>query len=194
MKLFNFLVLFLLVCSNQVFSQYTINGKIEDKSDAGVPFANVLLLSKSDSVLVKGAVANQDGFYSLSNIDKGDYIIASYMVGFKKSYISDINFTELENIILKDIILLVDTRELDEVVIRADKPLYEMKMGKMIVNVSSSITSSGQTVIDVLEKSPNVLVNRQNGNISVGGKNGVIVLINGKRSRMAMAAVYLYTN
>jgi len=190
MKLFNFLVLFLLVCSNQVFSQYTINGKIEDKSDAGVPFANVLLLSKSDSVLVKGAVANQDGFYSLSNIDKGDYIIASYMVGFKKSYISDINFTELENIILKDIILLVDTRELDEVVIRADKPLYEMKMGKMIVNVSSSITSSGQTVIDVLEKSPNVLVNRQNGNISVGGKNGVIVLINGKRSRMAMAAVY----
>ncbi|MCK5209659.1 MAG: hypothetical protein KAQ79_16605, partial [Cyclobacteriaceae bacterium] len=78
MKLYTFLVLFLLVCSNQVFSQFTINGKIEDINDSGIPFANVLLLSSSDSVLVKGAVANQDGFYSLSNIDKGDYIIASY--------------------------------------------------------------------------------------------------------------------
>ncbi len=180
----------LLIGSHQVFSQFTINGKIEDINDTGVPFANVLLLSKSDSVLIKGAVANQHGFYSLSNIDEGEYIIASYMVGFKKTYKTDINFTQQKKLTLEDIILSVDTRELEEVVIKADKPLYEMEMGKMIVNVSSSITSSGQSVIDVLEKSPNVLINRQNGNIAVGGKNGVIVLINGKRSRMDMAAVY----
>ena len=190
MKLYTFLVLFLLVCSNQVFSQFTINGKIEDINDTGVPFANVLLLSSSDSVLVKGAVANQDGFYSLSNIDKGDYISASYMVGFKKSYSSEINFSEQKKFTLEDIILSVDTQELDEVVIKADKPLYEMEMGKMIVNVSSSISSSGQNAIDVLEKSPGVFVNRQNGSFSLGGKDGVVVLMNGKRSRMDITAVY----
>lgn len=176
--------------SFQVLSQNSINGRIKDTYDYGVAFANVLLLDKKDSVLIKGAVTDADGYYTLSNIGKGNYIIQSYMVGFAKSYSSVIDIDEQKSMTIEAIILAEDTQELDEVVIKADKPLYEMEMGKMVVNVSSSITSSGQTVIDVLEKSPGVFVNRQNGSFSVGGKDGVIVLMNGKRSRMPLSAVY----
>ena len=75
-------------------------------------------------------------------------------------------------------------------VVKADKPLYEMEMGKMVVNISSSITAAGQTAIDMLEKSPGIFVNRQDGSLAIGGKNGVVVLINGKRSRMPMEAIF----
>ncbi len=54
---------------------------------------------------------------------------------------------------LEPIILLEDTKELGAVVITADKPLYEMQMGKMVINVQKSITSTGLSVIDVLERS-----------------------------------------
>ncbi|MFN2126537.1 MAG: TonB-dependent receptor domain-containing protein, partial [Anaerolineales bacterium] len=88
------------------------------------------------------------------------------------------------------IVLNEESQELEEVVIKAEKPLYEMEMGKMVINVPSSITSAGQSVIDVLEKSPGVFVNRQNNSFALNGKDGVIVLMNGKRSRMPISAVY----
>lgn len=184
------LFLFFLLLSFPGVSQYSINGRIVDMNNSGVSFAYVLLQNKSDSVLVKGAVTDGEGYYTLSKVARGNYFIESYMVGYAKSYISEIDFGMEEKLILKNIILAEDTRKLDEVVIRAEKPLYEMEMGKMIVNVSSSITSSGQSVIDVLEKSPGIMVNRQNGTFSLGGKDGVVVLINDKRSRMDMSAVF----
>jgi hypothetical protein len=189
MKSVKFLVLFL-IGSIKGYSQFTINGRIRDIHDSSVPFANVLLLNMADSALAKGAVTDQDGIFSLENVSTGNFIIQSYMVGFAKTYTQEIQFLEKKNIDLEDIILLEDTKQLNEVVIKAEKPLYVMEMGKMIVNVSSSITSSGQTVIDVLEKSPGVFVNRQNGSFSIGGKGGVIVLMNGKRSRMDITAVF----
>lgn len=184
------LVLFFLLLSFPGVSQYSINGKIEDANHSGVPFANVLLLNKTDSALIKGAVTDGEGHYTLSKVSSGNYFIESYMIGYAKSYTSEIKFGAQQELTLENIILSVDTRKLDEVVIKADKPLYEMEMGKMIVNVQSSITSSGQSVIDVLEKSPGILVNRQSNTFSLGGKDGVIVLMNGKRSRMPMEAVY----
>jgi len=182
--------LFLLGIIQTIFAQYSINGRIIDTYDYGVAFANVLLLNKTDSTLIKGTVTDADGYYTLSNFGKGNYIIESYMVGFSKAYTSVIQVDEQENLSVEPIILSEVTQELDEVVIKASKPLYEMEMGKMVVNVSSSITSSGQTVIDVLEKSPGIFVNRQNGSFSIGGKDGVIILINGKRSRMDITAVF----
>ena len=161
-----------------------------DTYDYGVAFANVLLLSNEDSSFVKGAVTDEDGYYALSNIDPGGYIIESYMIGFSKSYSKSINLESEGNLTVDPIILSEVSTELDEVVIKADKPLYEMEMGKMVVNVPSSITSAGQSVIDVLEKSPGVFVNRQNNTLALNGKGGVIVLMNGKRSRMPITAVY----
>lgn len=179
-----------LFLSIQAYSQYSIQGTIKDTKNAGIPFANVLLCNPRDSSLIKGTITDDQGKYLLANVNKGNYIVQSYMVGYNKTYTGVVNFNDQKEIVLDPIILSEDVRELKEVVIKADKPLYEIDRGKMIINVTSSITSSGQSAIDVLEKSPGVNVNRQNSSISVGGKNGVIVMINGKRSRMPMNAVF----
>jgi hypothetical protein len=171
-------------------SQSSINGRIMDTYDYGVAFANVLLLNSNDSVFVKGAVTDEDGYYAVSNVSPGSYIIESYMIGFSKSYSSLINVESSSTVQIAPIVLAEESQELEEVVIKADKPLYEMEMGKMVVNVPSLITSAGHSVIDVLEKSPGVFVNRQNNTLALNGKGGVIVLMNGKRSRMPITAVY----
>ncbi|CAN5443405.1 outer membrane beta-barrel family protein [soil metagenome] len=190
MKLCIILASALLALSTTGFSQSIISGKINDLETNGIAFANVLLRNNFDSVLVKGAVTDESGYFILSNIPNGNYIIESYMVGYSKSYSSIISLSQPGKINLGYIILVEDTRELDGVTIEASKPLYELEMGKMVINVQNSITSAGLSAIDVLERSPGVFVNRQNNAFSLSGKDGVIVLINGKRSRMPMDAVY----
>ena len=43
--------------------------------------------------------------------------------------------------------------------------------------------------MEILERSPGVIVDRQGNNISLVGKNGVEVMINGKRSYLPASAV-----
>src|SRR6185295_18723928 len=85
---------------------------------------------------------------------------------------------------------LIEKEEiLGAVTVTARKPLFEQKIDRLVINVASSITSAGSTALDVLERSPGVVVNRFASSISVNGKSGVIVMVNGKRNYMEIAAV-----
>ncbi|MFD0940268.1 outer membrane beta-barrel family protein [Pedobacter boryungensis] len=70
-------------------------------------------------------------------------------------------------------------KKLQEVTITGKKQLIERKQGKTIVNVDAAITNAGTTVLEVLEKSPGVMVDK-NGGISLQGKSSVLVLIDDK--------------
>src|SRR5690606_31011346 len=126
-----------------------------------------------DSLLVKGAVTDESGHFVLADIAKGAYRIESSMVGYSKSYSPTITLSDAGKVTLKPIILFLN--ELEEVTVKATKPLYEMELGKMVINVQSSITSAGLSAMDVLERSPGITVNRQNNTFSLGGKDGVVV-------------------
>lgn len=73
----------------------------------------------------------------------------------------------------------VKKTDLQEVNITAKPPLIRMEQGKTIVDVAASVTNVGATVLEVLEKSPGVTVDR-NGGIALQGKTGVLVLIDDK--------------
>ncbi|HTI90723.1 MAG TPA: outer membrane beta-barrel family protein [Puia sp.] len=68
---------------------------------------------------------------------------------------------------------------LQKVMVTGRKPPVERKQGKTIVNVDASVTNTGSTVLEVLEKSPGVTVDR-NGGITLNGKPGVLVTIDDK--------------
>lgn len=78
------------------------------------------------------------------------------------------------------------SKDLDAVVVTSRKPPFERKADKMIVNVEANITNSGASAMEVLEKTPGVSVDKD-GNISMAGKNGVMVLMDGKRTFMTAA-------
>jgi len=74
---------------------------------------------------------------------------------------------------------LAKVDSLKEVIVAGRKLPVERKQGKTIVNVEASVTNTGSTVLEVLEKSPGVTVDR-NGGIALNGKTGVLVMIDDK--------------
>ena len=73
---------------------------------------------------------------------------------------------------------------LDEVTITGKKAMVQILPDKTIVNVAASITATGSTLMEILEKSPGITVDR-NGEISLKGKRGVMVMIDGKPAILA---------
>ena len=171
-------------------SQSKITGKVTNADGRPLANANVLLLDFKDSSLVKGLIAEQTGTFLFVNVPSGKYFITSTFIGFDQQYTSAFNLNgtgTLHNVgTLK---LAQTTKKLTDVNVIAKKPLFEQKMDRMVVNVASSITLAGNTALQVLQRSPGIVVDNQNNSISMNGKDGVVVMINGKINRMPITAV-----
>ncbi len=166
-----------------------IQGSVHNIDNTPLPFANVMLLNQKDSSVVTGMMATDEGIYSLTNFRPGTYIIGVSMLGYKPAYSPPfIIVTSKDHRHNNPIYVEADTHQLEDVDVVAKKPVYELKIDRMVVNVENSITSTGNTALEVLEKSPGIIVDRQNGTISMAGKGGVMVIINGKQNRMPLAA------
>jgi len=172
------------------FAQGVIQGKINDMQAKGISYANVLLKSEADSILFKGAIADESGGYVFEEIQQGKYFVEIVMMGYANAYSPVFNFLGTGISVLDPIALDESTENLDEVTVTATRPFFELESGKMIINVANSVTAAGLSVIDVLERSPGVMVNRQSNSLSVLGKNGIVILMNGKRFRMPIDAAY----
>lgn len=171
-------------------AQTRLTGQVADEQGKPLSFANVLLVNAKDSALVKGAVASEAGAFLLENLRPGRYVVAASAVGFRKTYSPAfaLNATDGTHQ-LAPLRAVADARQLNEVQVLAQKPLFEQQMDRLVINVQSSITSAGSTVLDILERSPGVTVDRQGGILSLIGKSGVRVLIDGKLSRLPAEAL-----
>ncbi len=170
------------------FAQTTLHGTIKDSTGKALPGVNVLLLKAVDSSLIKGMFSNEKGEYLFRNIGTGRYFITTTHAGFRNHSGEVIEVTRGE-LQLAVIIMTPEISQLHEVTVTAKKPLLEQKIDRLIINVANSITSAGNTALEVLERSPGVIVDHQNNTISMNGKDGVVVMLNGKISRMPASAV-----
>jgi outer membrane receptor protein involved in Fe transport len=185
----------LAVCSyfclaTAALGQSAISGSVTDGSDTPAAFTNVLLLNATDSALVKGTVADAKGRYQLNQVLPGTYLLSLRQMGYQTSYSAPFTVGGAGGVVNAGISVLAEaTEQLEALVVEAQKPLFEQQMDKLVINVQSSLTSQGSSVLEVLEKSPGLSVNRQNGSLSMNGKEGVLVLINGKATRLPMSAL-----
>ena len=147
---------------------------------------NVLLLKSNDSTLVKGTLTQEDGSYKIESTSNGIYLIMSSLVGFQSVYSNPFTLSQDYEV---EPLVLSEGEQLNEVVVQYKKPLYEQKIDRMVINVENSIVSAGSSALEVLERSPGVSVNRQNSTLSLVGKNGVVVMINGKESYMPQSSL-----
>jgi iron complex outermembrane receptor protein len=183
------LVSFLLFCFLQNASGQ-VSGKLVTTSGQPIAFANVLLVSSIDSLLSRATLTNENGAYQLENVSHGFYILRLSNAGYIswESPVFAINDTQQR----KDFGVLImkeNAKELGEVVVRSEKRLYQQKPEGIIVNVENSLLTKGSTALQVLERSPGVVINRRDNSIELNGKNGVMVMLNGKLVRMSMEQV-----
>jgi hypothetical protein len=190
MKTSTLVALLLLGSINFISAQSQIAGRVLTENNGPLAFANVLLLRQADSSLVKGQVTKEDGTFRFEQVPPSTYLIAISAVSYTKLYTGIVEITSVTS--TKDLgsfIVKEDANLLKTVEIVAKKPMFEQKLDRLVVNVSDNITAAGSTALEVLERSPGVVVNRQNNSISLSGKDGVVVMLNGKLTYMPMDAV-----
>ena len=124
--------------------------------------------------LVKAAITNAKGMAIFENVVAGDYTFMVTCTGYAPQTTSVYHFPGEVN--AATVTLQPAANTLKEVNVTASRPFIEQKQGKVILNVGASVINAGTTVLEVLEKSPGVTVDR-NGGISLQGKAGVLVTI-----------------
>lgn len=165
-----------------------ISGRVVSQQQTPEPDAVVALIS-ADGKIAKTESADENGNFTFSNIPKGQYNIQISVNGIPR-FTGDA-FTANENFVVGTTILPAPATELSAVVVTKAKPYIERQQGKMILNVESSIGATGASAFEVLEKAPSVNVD-QNDNISLRGKGGVIVQIDGKNTPLSGSTLANY--
>lgn len=187
MKNFIALFAFLISLAAQAQVKGHISGKVEDGSQKTVESATISLLRVTDSAAVKLSVADKSGQFTFDNIASGRYFVAVSAVGHQKAFSETLTIDEAhQDVAVKTIQLVPQDKMMGGIVITAKKPLVEHRIDRTIVNVDASITNVGSNALEVLEKSPGVTVDKD-GNISLKGKEGVLVLIDGRPTQLSSA-------
>ena len=171
-------------------AQTQISGAVLGVQNTPLSYANVLLLNPADSSLVLGNITDENGKYAFDAVQTGSYMLSISMIGYQDQKSEVFKMKDEPGLYTPPIITLTtDDALLDEVEVVEKRALFEQKIDRLVVNVDKSITLSGSTALEVLKRSPGVAVNPQTNSISMSGKDGVIVMMNGKISRMPADAV-----
>src|SRR5438874_953387 len=186
------LLLVLLLTAITIFSQaQQITGLAKDENGAPLNGATVSLIK--DSSTIKLAVTRANGSYIFSGIKEGNYKVLASHVGYKAA--SSPKFTVgSSDVAVPELMLSKVTGNLSNVNVTAMKPIVEVKADKTILNVEGTINAIGSNALELLRKSPGVLLDKDD-NISLAGKNGVQVYIDNRQTPLSGQdlATYLKT-
>lgn len=192
---FLFLFVGLMTCAFILNAQVNIKGKITDANHAGIPFASISLLKSTDSVIVKGAQADSAGLFELNETRAGQYILRvsfmGYVTGFREV---SVRADDLRQVQLGEVVLLVDPRQLNEVIIEGERKAIRYDASKMTLQIAgNSVFRSSANVLDILRKAPGVTVS-PDGALLVSGRNIPVIFINGKPVSMSPEESLAYLN
>jgi iron complex outermembrane recepter protein len=182
-KFFNLLVATTIVMCSQAQTNQAgkVTGSIKDGGQQKIiDAASVSLLKAKDSSLVKVAITDSAGNFVVENVKDGTYLVLATSIGHSKTYSTVFSISpEQLNVNLGVLQLIPQDKSLAGVNVVAKKPFIERKIDRTIVNVDAAISNAGTTALEVLEKSPGVTVDKD-GNISLKGKAGVTIMLDGK--------------
>lgn len=191
--LFLFTILVFFSSNIQAKSNTEITGKVKDNKGEVISFANVILYAAQDSSMVKVEFTDESGKFLINNVKTGDYWLQVTFVGMQEYNTPVFALAEGQSKDFGIIEMSIPDNELEEVTVVAKRPILEIKPDKMVFNVDGSINASGNSGMELLRKSPGVVVDN-NDNILLTGKSGVVVYINSKPSPLSGSDLTAYLN
>ena len=183
----NILVFFAMFISSLSFSQDrgVIRGTLQDDQQQAIEFAALLLRSNIDSSIVKTCLSAEQGQFEFLGAPYGDYFVEVSFLGYQ-DYFTDVFTLNQAEYTIPPITMTNASIELATAVVTSRRPFIERKLDRTVVNVEGSLLASGGSAIDVLDTSPGLAVST-NGTISLSGKDGVLVFVDGKPSHLSGA-------
>jgi iron complex outermembrane receptor protein len=189
-KLITLLTTVFITLSLTSFAQQSnnkISGSVTDENTKTIESATITLLKAKDSSIAKITTSDKTGNFTFENISDGKYLISISAVAHETAHsvVFEVNAANT-TIKLKTIRLVPQLKSLGTVTVTAKRPLIEQRPGMTVLNVDASPANTGTNALELLGKSPGVSVDND-GNISLKGKQGVLILIDGKPTYMSPA-------
>ncbi len=149
---------------------YQINGKVVDRQNKIIPYANILLLQASDSTFVKGTSADENGRFLLTEVVPNVYLLqASYVGRGSEPRALDIS----QNVSLGALVIPLEENSLDEVVVTGQRPKLQRLPDRLVFSVENTVVSQGSSW-DILKSTPGVIVNQED--LQIRGQSASVYL------------------
>jgi hypothetical protein len=181
--------LFATVATTASFAQ-KISGFVRDQQGKGLEKTTVTLMRASDSVAVKFGGTDKSGAYSFVAAGPGIYFITVTNVGYSKAQSKVFEVTTAD-VTVPELQVAKAEKVLEGVSVTSKKPMVEVRADKTILNVEGTINATGNDGLELLRKAPGVTIDKDD-NISLAGKNGVQIFIDGKPSPLSGADLAAY--
>ena len=158
------------VCATTVVSGQNLTGRILDEDNHPIEFANIVILS-ADSTFIAGSTSDAGGKFELAPNSRGKLIRVSF-VGYDNAYLP-YRAGDME-----DIHLALSSQMLQETVVTAKRPKFELTAEGMKTQIAGSVLSDAGSANDVLSRLPTV--SGGGGSFSVFGKGKAVIYLNGR--------------
>ncbi len=178
--------------SNSIaFGQRTIvRGQVKSQIDsAGLMDVHLVLTSYISPTIVRYATSQREGRFTFVNVQEGLYQLTLSHIGYQTLFIDSIA-CHGKQVDLGWLHLTLSQQTLEQVTIRAKKPVIYYESDRFRVDVKA-MNTNGDQAVDLLGRIPGVKLNRD-GELSLQGKTGVLVYINGKQSYLTGSALLSY--
>jgi iron complex outermembrane recepter protein len=178
----------LLIMNVTVVAQQPLNGKLTIRAltDSAKPLegATATLLRVKDGQLIRSSITDKSGEAVFERVAAGEYKVKLTMVGMEPAETEKFPM-EQPLLTLPPVTLKAGkAAALEAVTVTGKKPFIQRLSDRIVVNVENSIVSAGSSALEVLERSPGITVD-QNDQISLRGRAGVIIMIDGKRTALS---------
>jgi outer membrane receptor protein involved in Fe transport len=134
-------------------------------------------------VLNKGGLSDEKGTFQLVGLKKDKYIVKVEYVGYKTKYVEIDATQDSQKLDLGAITLSPLSQLLESITVSGLKPDVIATIEKQVYKAEQFEVARGGTATDVLKNIPSVMVNAE-GEITVRGSKGFLVMVNGKPSQV----------
>lgn len=170
---------FIVMAMASYSQQASLSGNVADSSSKEkMTNTTISLLRAKDSVLYKFTRAKDDGSFSISNINAGEYVLLITHNRYA-DYFDKLVFTNDEKKDVGSINMLLKAKLLEDVVVRQKIAAMRMRGDTLEFTADSFHVRDGATVEDMLKILPGIQVDK-NGNITAQGEKVQKVLVDGE--------------
>lgn len=167
----------ILFISIQVWGQdQMLKGIVQDGiTEKILPYANVSLWKK-DSTVFQGLLSDSLGQFSFKNIPANISFVKVQALGYRSYNASLVGKNSFLTIKLKP-----ENTVLNEVIVQGERASNSTQIDKQVFNARQFQNAANGTGLDLIQRLPSVTVNTE-GNVTLRGSSGFILLVDGKPS------------
>lgn len=171
-----FVALFIFFALDMTAQIFYIQGGIKSKGRA-LENVNVSLMSNDTTRFLSGINSDDKGFFKLTNISKGSYVLRCSMVGYRDVYRA-IQVNQDENV---DVIQMMENNiELDQVVVTAK--MLNTYGNREEILLTEQERGAGSSALEVIGKLSQFSVNQLNNQLKTINQQDLLITINGRRA------------